>query len=137
MLRHVTRSLLCGVVLFTAVVNLNCGPRAAAGPRTVLSRIENYQAGPYPASQYVKMETYDYRRRSGATNPPSLVDALIADVWLLLTKRLGVPQVSPGSVSVAHITQVGTFVTDRCTSDNIRRICADEGLLLVETSPEA
>jgi len=40
-------------------------------------------------------------------------------------------------VRVAHITQVGTFVTDRCTSDNIRAICADEGLLLVETSPEA
>jgi DeoR family glycerol-3-phosphate regulon repressor len=38
-------------------------------------------------------------------------------------------------VRIAHISQVGTFVTDYCTSPSVRRICAENAVELVETSP--
>ncbi len=37
-------------------------------------------------------------------------------------------------VRIGHLSQVHTFVTDRCPSDAIRKICADKGVTLVETS---
>jgi DeoR family transcriptional regulator, glycerol-3-phosphate regulon repressor len=39
-------------------------------------------------------------------------------------------------VEVGHIGDVGTFVTDRCASDGIRRILEKRGVALVETMPE-
>jgi DeoR family glycerol-3-phosphate regulon repressor len=38
-------------------------------------------------------------------------------------------------VRIAHISQVSTFVTDRCPYENVRRICADNAVELVETTP--
>jgi len=37
-------------------------------------------------------------------------------------------------VRIAHLSQVSTFVTDRCPSESVRRICADNAVELVETS---
>ena len=38
-------------------------------------------------------------------------------------------------VRIAHISQVNTFVTDHCPSDTVRRICAENAVELIETSP--
>jgi DeoR family glycerol-3-phosphate regulon repressor len=41
-------------------------------------------------------------------------------------------------VRIAHISQVSTFVTDRCASEAVRRICAENAVELVEASvPQA
>jgi DeoR family glycerol-3-phosphate regulon repressor len=37
-------------------------------------------------------------------------------------------------VRIAHLSQVGTFVTDRCASESVRAICAETGVHLIETS---
>ena len=37
-------------------------------------------------------------------------------------------------VRIAHLSQVSTFVTDRCTSEAVRRVCADGAVELIETS---
>ena len=37
-------------------------------------------------------------------------------------------------VRIAHLDQIGTFVTDRCPSPEIRQLCADKGVRLVETA---
>jgi DeoR family glycerol-3-phosphate regulon repressor len=37
-------------------------------------------------------------------------------------------------VRIAHLSQVSTFITDRCPSEAVRRICADNAVELVETS---
>jgi DeoR family glycerol-3-phosphate regulon repressor len=39
-------------------------------------------------------------------------------------------------VCVGHIRQVGTFVTDHCPSDRVRRIATDAGVRIVEASTE-
>jgi DeoR family glycerol-3-phosphate regulon repressor len=39
-------------------------------------------------------------------------------------------------VRIAHISQVHTFVTDHCVSESVRRICAENAVELIETSPE-
>jgi DeoR family glycerol-3-phosphate regulon repressor len=36
-------------------------------------------------------------------------------------------------VRIAHISQVNSFVTDRCESDAVRRICAESSVELIET----
>lgn len=38
-------------------------------------------------------------------------------------------------VRIAHISQVNTFVTDRCASDSVRRLCEESAVELVETAP--
>jgi DeoR family glycerol-3-phosphate regulon repressor len=40
-------------------------------------------------------------------------------------------------VRIAHLSQVDTFITDRCTHASIRKICADSDVALVETSKQA
>ena len=40
-------------------------------------------------------------------------------------------------VRIAHLSQVDTFVTDRCDNDDIRRICAENGVELIETMAES
>jgi DeoR family glycerol-3-phosphate regulon repressor len=40
-------------------------------------------------------------------------------------------------VRIAHISQVNTFVTDRCTSESVRRVCAESAVELVETASPA
>jgi DeoR family glycerol-3-phosphate regulon repressor len=40
-------------------------------------------------------------------------------------------------VRIAHLSQVHTFVTDSCTSPNIRRICRENNVQLIETAPLA
>ena len=37
-------------------------------------------------------------------------------------------------VRIAHISQVDTFITDRCTSDAFRTICAESDVTLIETA---
>lgn len=37
-------------------------------------------------------------------------------------------------VRIGHLSQVNTFITDRCESDAIRRICIDADVRLIETS---
>jgi DeoR family transcriptional regulator, glycerol-3-phosphate regulon repressor len=37
-------------------------------------------------------------------------------------------------VRIAHLSQVNTFITDRCTHGSIRKICADSDVALIETS---
>ncbi len=39
-------------------------------------------------------------------------------------------------VRIGHLSQVNSFVTDRCTLPSIRAICAEAGVRLIETSPE-
>ena len=36
-------------------------------------------------------------------------------------------------VRIGHISQVQTFITDRCIVENVRKICADQDVRLVET----
>ncbi|OHV83440.1 DeoR/GlpR family DNA-binding transcription regulator [Ensifer sp. LCM 4579] len=36
-------------------------------------------------------------------------------------------------VRIGHISQVQTFITDRCFAENVRRICAEQGVRLIET----
>ena len=36
-------------------------------------------------------------------------------------------------VRIAHLSQVNSFITDRCTLPSIRRICAEAGVDLIET----
>lgn len=38
-------------------------------------------------------------------------------------------------VRIAHLSQVHTFVTDRCLPENIRRICRENDVQLIETNP--
>ena len=40
-------------------------------------------------------------------------------------------------VRIGHISQVHTFITDRCTAGPLRRICEDAGVRLIETGPGA
>ena len=40
-------------------------------------------------------------------------------------------------VRIAHLSQVDTFVTDYCTSQSIRAVCAEAGVRLVETKAQA
>ena len=40
-------------------------------------------------------------------------------------------------VRIAHLSQVTTFVTDLCPGENIRRICQDNGIRLIETTKSA
>lgn len=56
---------------------------ASAGchPASVLRSIESYTPPPYPASQYLDRETYDYRLRHGTPVPATLADTLVNDVW--------------------------------------------------------
>jgi DeoR family glycerol-3-phosphate regulon repressor len=37
-------------------------------------------------------------------------------------------------VRIAHLSQMNTFITDRCTRPAVRQICADAGVTLVETA---
>ncbi|MCW2307184.1 DeoR/GlpR family DNA-binding transcription regulator [Rhodobium gokarnense] len=37
-------------------------------------------------------------------------------------------------VRIGHLSQVDTFVTDRCELDHIRRMCAENGVELIETA---
>lgn len=37
-------------------------------------------------------------------------------------------------VRIGHLSQIDTFITDRCSSDVIRRICVESNVRLVETS---
>jgi DeoR family glycerol-3-phosphate regulon repressor len=36
-------------------------------------------------------------------------------------------------VRIGHISQVQTFITDRCIIENVKKICADQGVKLIET----
>ncbi|MEI2299267.1 MULTISPECIES: DeoR/GlpR family DNA-binding transcription regulator [unclassified Ensifer] len=36
-------------------------------------------------------------------------------------------------VRIGHISQVQTFITDRCTLENVRKICAEQDVRLIET----
>jgi len=38
-------------------------------------------------------------------------------------------------VRIAHMSQVNSFVTDRCDSDAVRRICAESAVELIEAAP--
>jgi DeoR family glycerol-3-phosphate regulon repressor len=38
-------------------------------------------------------------------------------------------------VRIAHLRQITTFVTDKCTSLPVRRVCQDHGVDLIETTP--
>jgi hypothetical protein len=51
--------------------------------KSVLNQIETYKAPAYPVQQgdLIDRETYDYRLRDGAPNPPSFTDTLICDLW--------------------------------------------------------
>jgi hypothetical protein len=46
-----------------------------------LIKIETYKCDPYPKSQYIDKETYDYRTADGTAVPPTLTDVLICDLW--------------------------------------------------------
>ena len=39
-------------------------------------------------------------------------------------------------VRIGHISQVHTFITDRCPSESLRAICQDKDVRLIETNPE-
>jgi DeoR family glycerol-3-phosphate regulon repressor len=39
-------------------------------------------------------------------------------------------------VRIAHMSQVNSFITDRCTRPAVRQICHDAGVTLIETAPE-
>jgi DeoR family glycerol-3-phosphate regulon repressor len=40
-------------------------------------------------------------------------------------------------VRIAHISQVNTFVTDRCPSEAVRRICVESAVELIEAAAPA
>jgi DeoR family glycerol-3-phosphate regulon repressor len=40
-------------------------------------------------------------------------------------------------VRIAHLSQVHTFVTDRCLPESIRRICRDNDVQLIETAKDS
>lgn len=70
-----------------------------ASTSVVLSLIEKYKAPPFPKTQYIDRETYDYRLRSRTPVPPTLTDVLVCDVWQRLTADL---KLSPSQADVSE-----------------------------------
>lgn len=56
---------------------------------SILRRLDTFKAPPYPKERHgglLEYETYDYRIRNGAKNPPTVQDTLICDLWLIMKK---------------------------------------------------
>ena len=64
-------------------------PRASAqgNSHVVLSRLNTYEAPPFPAREYTDRETYDYRLQHGAPVPDKQM-ALVLDVCQVIRKEL-------------------------------------------------
>lgn len=92
--------------VFTFVPTVNCEPlKVIARASSVLSLIETYEAPAYPQNEIVIPETYDFRKKSGARIPPTLTDALIADLWQRMTMDLKIQGITIYRVSEDHVIQ--------------------------------
>jgi len=72
---------------------------------SVLQTIETYQAPPFPKSNHLNKETYDYRKEDGVAVPPTLIDAFVADLWQRMTEDLKINGITIYRVSVDHVIQ--------------------------------
>lgn len=54
---------------------------------------------------------------------------------VLVCDQMKVGRTAP--VRIAHLSQISAFVTDRLQSSNLRRLCAEHGVQLVEARPDA
>lgn len=63
-----------------------------------------------------------------------VAQAIIANARhvILVSDRTKFERTAP--VRIGHLSQVNTMITDRCEIESVRRICADAGVTLVETS---
>jgi hypothetical protein len=81
-------------------------------PKSILSRITKYKAPKYPESEYIDRETWDYRKASGAPNPPTFVDAFICDIWQRITMDLKL-EITEEEVTEEIVTQAMQVYLDR------------------------
>ncbi|MFC3752520.1 DeoR/GlpR family DNA-binding transcription regulator [Aquamicrobium ahrensii] len=63
-----------------------------------------------------------------------VAQAIIANARhvILVSDRTKFERTAP--VRIGHLSQVNTFITDRCDIDSVRRICAESDVSLIETS---
>jgi hypothetical protein len=73
--------------------------------KSVLQTIETYQAPPFPKSDQINKETYDYRKEYGVAVPPTLIDAFVADLWQIMKEDLKINGITIYRVSVDHVIQ--------------------------------
>lgn len=76
----------------------------SASEHKVLPLIEKYKAPPYPRTQYLDRETYDYRISSHRPVPGTLTDVFICDLWQRVDMDLK-SRISPQEVSEDVIKQ--------------------------------
>ncbi len=84
--------------------------------KSYLENIENFQAPPLPAgSGYGRdKEVYNLRLDSGDyLLPPTLTDALIADIWFTLTKKLGANGMPPNETPKQYVLKVFEYYANR------------------------
>jgi DeoR family glycerol-3-phosphate regulon repressor len=62
-----------------------------------------------------------------------VAQAIIANARhvILVSDRTKFERTAP--VRIGHLSQVNTFITDRCDIDSVRRICAESDVSLIET----
>lgn len=78
---------------------------------SMLRRLDTFKAPPYPKAQYgglLEYETYDYRVRSGTPVPPTLVDTLVCDFWIVMKKNFK-ESPDPASVTEEQLARVVDF----------------------------
>jgi hypothetical protein len=73
---------------------------------SVLSKIENYKAPPFPVGRYTDSETYDYRINHGKPVPPTLVDTFICDLWTTLNRYYASNAMSPYNIQEKIVKKV-------------------------------
>ena len=68
-------------ILLVASIMISITSCSINSEEDILVQIETYAAPPYPKSEYINKETYDYRIKSNNPVPPTLTDVFICDIW--------------------------------------------------------
>ncbi len=83
---HIARVVSCLLLFFAGTSTGQSHRPAQSAPSTpVLPLIEKYKAPPYPKSQFLTAETYEYRISYKRPVPPTLTDVFICDIWQRVT----------------------------------------------------
>ncbi len=78
---------------------------------SMLRRLDTFKAPPFPKERYggvLEYESYDYRIRGGTPVPPTLVDTLVCDFWIVMKKNFQ-ESPDPASVTEAQLARVVDF----------------------------
>src|SRR5689334_4915231 len=102
---------ICSINIATNVLASQKTRASQAGD--VLPLIEKYKAPHYPKSVFLSAETYDYRKNTRRTVPPTLTDTFIADIWQRITMDLKL-KIEPEKVTEDNVKQaVGIYLAKR------------------------